>query len=284
ETRMPAAQAPDPGEVDDAAGGGAALAVAPVPPSLRACPPAPYRLIQDADALAQALDALQDGPILGLDTKTTGLDPRSDRLRLLQLAAPGWPVLVLDLWQIPAGAWEPLRRLLAQPATVKIFHHAKFDLQFLRQAGLPVQGRLVDTMLASQLLDAGLHTRRHSLADVVGHFLHEELAKEEQSSNWSGALTPQQLQYAATDAAVLLRLREVLLPALQAAGLAEAATLEWGCLPAVAEMELHGIGMDQAHLTTLGQQLDVETRQAAARLTQLLQPARASDPVPLGTP
>ena len=96
--------------------------------------------------------------------------------------------------------------MLTQPGIVKIFHNAKFDLQFLRQAGLQVEGLLVDTMLASQLLDAGLHTRRHSLADVVEHFLHETLTKEAQDSDWSGALTPDQLQYAATDAAVLLRL------------------------------------------------------------------------------
>jgi DNA polymerase-1 len=126
-------------------------------------------------------------------------------------------------------------------------------------------------MLASQLLDAGLWSRRHGLADVVRHFLHAELDKELQGSDWNGELTPEQLQYAATDAAVLLRLREVLLPALQAAGLAEAAILEWQCLPAVAEMELSGIGVDQAHLTTLGQQLDLEATQAAATLTALLQ-------------
>ncbi len=122
---------------------------------------------------------------------------------------------MIDLWQIPEGARAPLQRVLTQPGIVKIFHNAKFDLQFLHQAGLPVEGLLVDTMLASQLLDAGLHTRRHSLADVVEHFLHETLAKEAQDSDWSGALTPDQLQYAATDAAVLLRLREVLLPTLQ---------------------------------------------------------------------
>jgi DNA polymerase I len=117
--------------------------------SLPACPPADYRLIQDAERLADALDALKDCTILGLDTETTGLDPLTDRLRLLQLAAPGWPVFVLDLWQIPEEAREPLRQFLMSPSLVTIFHNAKFDLQFLRQAGLQVQGRLVDTMLAS---------------------------------------------------------------------------------------------------------------------------------------
>jgi DNA polymerase-1 len=222
--------------------------------------------------------------VLGVDTETTGLDPLTDRLRLLQLAAPGWPVLVIDLWAIPADARTPVQRLLTQRSIVKVFHNAKFDLQFLRQAGLPVQGLLVDTMLAAQLLDAGLHTRPQSLADLVERFLHEGLVKETQRSDWSGTLTPEQLQYAATDAAVLLRLREVLLPALQTAGLAEAATLEWGCVPAVAEMELCGIGIDLAHLTTLGQQLAAETAQAATALTALLHPARATDTLSLFAP
>jgi DNA polymerase-1 len=236
-----------------------------------------YRVIRDPDTLAQAIDALSHSTIIGIDTETTGLDPLTDRLRLLQLTAPGWPVLVIDLWQIPEGTREPLRRLLTQPSRVKIFHNAKFDLKFLRQAGLQVHGPFIDTMLASQLLDAGLRSRRHGLADVVRHFLHAELDKELQSSDWSGVLTPEQLQYAATDAAVLLRLRDVLLPALQAAGLAEAAVLEWRCLPAVAAMEWSGIGVDQVHLTALGQQLERETAQAATTLTGLLHPPQETE-------
>jgi hypothetical protein len=166
-------------------------------------PQAAYRLIRDPDTLAQALAAVRHCTVVGIDTETTGLDPLTDRLRLLQLAAPGWPVLVIDLWQIPQSAWEPLHAFLTLPSTVKIFHNAKFDLKFLRQAGLQVHGPLIDTMLASQLLDAGLWSRRHGLADVVRHFLHAELDKELQSSDWSGYLTPEQLQYAATDASVL---------------------------------------------------------------------------------
>src|SRR5207245_3743209 len=164
----------------------------------------------------------------------------------------------------------PLRRFLSQPALVKIFHNAKFDLTFLQHAGLQVHGPFVDTMLASQLLDAGLHTRRHGLVDVVQHFLQTTLSKDEQGSDWSGELTPAQLQYAATDAALLLPLRDVLLRDLRQAGLEEAARLEWDCLPAVAEMERQGIGVDQASLLTLCQQLDIETTQAADALTVLL--------------
>ena len=131
-------------------------------------------------------------------------------------------------------------------------------------------------MLASQLLDAGLHSRRHGLADLVAHFLHQELAKDEQGSDWCGELTPAQLRYAATDAAVLLPLRDVLHGELERTGLGDVATLEWDCLPAIVEMELSGISIDQVHLTTLCQQLDVETTQGADALTALLHTPQAA--------
>jgi DNA polymerase-1 len=182
--------------------------------------------------------------------------------------------MVVDLWQIPETARQPLQGLLAGVA-LKIFHNAKFDLQFLQQAGLPVQGPYLDTMLASQLLDAGLHSRRHGLADLVEHFLGEQLAKDEQVSDWSqDPLTPEQFAYAATDAAVLLRLRDALLPQLEQAGLMTVAHLEWAAVPAVAEMEWTGIGVDQHKLATLRRQLDTETHHAAERLRDLLQPVR----------
>src|SRR5262249_47502124 len=57
---------------------------------------------------------------------------------------------------------------------------------------------------------------------------------------------------------------------LERAGLVDVATLEWGCLPAVVEMELHGIGVDQTALLTLGQQREVETAEAATTLMGLL--------------
>jgi DNA polymerase-1 len=238
--------------------------------------PVPYCLISDPRDLPHALAPLMHAPVLAVDTETTGLDPLTHHVRLLQLAIPGWPVMVLDLWHIPEDAREPLRRLLAGPV-LKVFHNAKFDLQFLQQAGLPVQGPCFDTMLASQLLDAGLHSRHHSLADLVEHFLGEQLAKDEQSSDWSqDPLTPAQLAYAATDAAILLRLREALLPQLEQAGLMEVVQLECASLPAVAEMEWTGIGVDQQKLGALRQQLETETHQAAGRLRDLLQPMSAT--------
>ncbi len=42
-----------------------------------------YRLIRDLETLVQALDALRHCTVIGIDTETTGLDPWTDRLRLV---------------------------------------------------------------------------------------------------------------------------------------------------------------------------------------------------------
>jgi DNA polymerase-1 len=133
---------------------------------------------------------------------------------------------------------------LAGPA-IKVFHNAKFDLKFLQQAGLLVHGPLFDTMLTAQLLSAGLQSKGFGLADITQKYLRETLSKAEQISDWSGDLTPAQLDYAVRDATTVLRLREVLIPLPKAAKLVALARLEFDCLPAVVAMELNGIRLDE---------------------------------------
>ena len=64
-------------------------------------------------------------------------------------------------------------------------------------------------MIAAQLLDAGVRSHGYNLAELVKVYLGEEFSKEQQRSDWSNpSLSSKQLEYAARDAAILLRLRE----------------------------------------------------------------------------
>ena len=235
-----------------------------------------YRRITEPGNLAHALEPFMGCPILAVDTETTGLDPLVDQIRLIQLAVPDHPVTIIDLWQIPEHGREPLRQLLGGPA-IKILHNAKFDLKFLKCADLPTQGPFFDTMLASQLLDAGLRSRHHGLADLASYFLDDDLSKEFQTSDWSGDLTPEQLDYAARDAQILLRLHDILVRELDAAGLMSVAQLEFDSLPAVAEMELNGIFVDRSKLETLRQRLETDTTEAAAKVRESLRTEHTAD-------
>lgn len=227
-----------------------------------------YLLVSDAESLVAALEPLEGAKVLGIDTETTGLDPHSDQIRLLQIAAPGQPVVVVDLFAITPTDREPLIRLLQSPS-VKIFHNAKFDLQFLGKVGLKPTGPLFDTMLASQLLQAGL-PGHHSLKAIASKYLGVELDKEQQISDWSGDLATEQLRYAAYDAAILLQLREILKPKILEAGLGKAAKLEFDALPAVAEMELHGMLLDVPKWKILGHEMEQSKVKAKLELGQQL--------------
>lgn len=210
-----------------------------------------------------ALDQRRGAGIIALDCETTGLDPLRDTIRLIQLATPDHPVLIVDCQTLSAAGWDALRTFLASPMR-KLFHHAKFDVAMLRAAGVAVEGPYADTMLAAQLLrgDRSKQEGPFTLAALVRDYLGEDLSKAQQASDWTGTLTPAQLAYAAKDACILLRLWEAMVPDLEAAQLTAVAELEFAALPALVEIELAGMKVDRAALTALQQTL-ADARDAA---------------------
>jgi DNA polymerase I len=245
----------------------------PAAPKSSAPQPVPYRLITSSQELKAALPALAQSPILGLDSETTGLDPHTHRIRLIQIAVPHQPVLLIDLPQMLScdscdrTGLHPLQQLLSGPA-LKIMHNGKFDWQFLTQTGFQPKGPYFDTQLAYRVLTAGLKTSL-SLQSLAHKLLHLELDKTQQVSDWSQPLTAQQLQYAALDAAILLELYPILLKKLQQSRLLKIAQLEFHCMPAVAQMELNGMLLDLARWQVLGAKLAGDRDAALDQLEQL---------------
>ena len=233
--------------------------------ALPACETPEYTLVTKPVQLERVLPGLHAAPVLSCDTETTGLDFRTDSLRLIQIATPDHAYL-FDVRHIPIEALFPLfstpRRWL--------FHNAKFDLKFLVSAGCPWPASVFDTMLASQVLKAGLRVR-HSLEEVVEQELGRALPKHLQTADWSGELSPAQCEYAARDVGVLWSLYDRLRPALAEAGLERAAEIEFRCVKALAWLELAGIAFDaqgwlartledEAQLESLSHQLHTYAR------------------------
>ena len=199
-----------------------------------------YHLITTSEELKAAVAELSRHPAIGFDAETTALDPYSGRIRLVQLAAPGGTVYIVDLDRFTKGdgaendSLAPLRQLLAAPRPVKVAHNAKFDAKWTkRQLGVELGG-IFDTLLASQLVSAGESEDRHSLAAVAARYLDETVDKSEQLSNWGGELSEAQLEYAARDAALMLPLRERLIELLRRDDLVRVAQLEFECVLPVA--------------------------------------------------
>lgn len=176
-------------------------------PEQKAPPATPYRLVTDYAEASAALAAIaRKGQRVGLDIETTGLDPHTARARLLQIAAPGEPVLIIDLDKV-GGLSAIIEHLQGLPFMA---HNATFEMGFLVKAGLSTdtnKGPLpIDcTMLAAHV--AGCESGALSLKAAAKKFLDRDLDKEAQASDWSAPeLTPAQLAYAAEDAAILLEL------------------------------------------------------------------------------
>ena len=179
---------------------------------------APFRLITDADEARAALIELQQETIVGLDTETYWeVAANHSRVSLVQIAPHAGEVLVFDLFAVDV---ELLRPLVENPAITMTAHNARFDEAMLAGAGLRPAG-FVDTL---RLARSALHLPSYSLAGVSAHLFGLELDKSYQKSNWKRRpLTRGQLQYAASDAIITLRVYEELERILTVQGRFEAA-------------------------------------------------------------
>ncbi len=183
-------------------------------------------------------DGLDLGPVVAIDTETMGLNPRRDRLCLAQLSAGDG---VCHAVQFAAGEYAApnLKRLLADPKVVKLFHYARFDVAVLRRYLGVTAAPVYCTKIASKLVRT--YTDKHGLKDLVKELLSVDLSKEQQSSDWGAPeLTEKQLAYAANDVAYLHRLRDVLDRMLAREQRSELAEACFAFVPARAALDLAG--------------------------------------------
>jgi ribonuclease D len=172
-----------------------------------------YQYVIDPDDARAALAAFADQPVIGLDTETYwDFGARQNRLSLLQLAAPTGEVVVIDAL---TASVEGARALIENPAAMMAAHNARFDEGVLRAAGFEVAG-LVDTLRLSRRT---LRLRSFSLASVSEHLFGVTLDKSYQQSDWRRRpLSRAQLDYAALDAQIALRVYQKLSAQLQESG------------------------------------------------------------------
>jgi ribonuclease D len=175
---------------------------------------------------------------VAIDTETMGLMPHRDRLCVVQLS-PGDGTV--DVVKIAIGQKRAphLERLLADPAVVKIFHYARFDLGALFHAFGVMPQPIFCTKIASKLTRT--YTDRHGLKDLCRDLIGVELSKQQQSSDWGAAeLTDAQLAYAASDVLHLHALKAKLEPVLAREGRTEIAEACFDFLPTRAKLDLMG--------------------------------------------
>jgi ribonuclease D len=183
-------------------------------------------------------DGVTFGASVAVDSETMGLRLGRDPLCVVQLSAGDGNAHVVQLRR-PAYDAPNLKRVLTDPAVLKLFHFGRFDIaMFALHLGVTTTP-VYCTKIASKL--ARTYTDRHGLKDVTRELLGIDISKAQQSSDWGAdALSSDQLAYAASDVLNLHALKVRLDAMLHREGRMALAQACFDFLPVRAQLDLAG--------------------------------------------
>ncbi|MEM8834149.1 MAG: ribonuclease D [Pseudomonadota bacterium] len=183
-------------------------------------------------------DDFDAGASIAIDTETMGLNPKRDRLCLVQLSTGDGTAAIVQFKQGEYNA-PNLKKILSDQAITKIFHFARFDVAVLKEYLGVDCTPVYCTKIASRLCRT--YTDRHSLKELCRELLDVSLDKQQQSSNWGAEeLSQDQKAYAANDVLYLHKLKEKLDEMLTENGRADTAHRCFEFLQTRADLDLNG--------------------------------------------
>jgi ribonuclease D len=181
---------------------------------------------------------LASGPV-AVDTETMGLQTPRDRLCLVQISDGRGDEHLVRFAPGSSYAAPRLKAVLADPARLKLFHFARFDLAAIEHYLGVTAAPVFCTKIASKLTRT--YTDRHGLKDLVRELLGKELSKQQQSSDWGSAeLSDAQLEYAASDVRHLHAMHAILVERLAREHRSGHAQAAFEYLPHRARLDLAG--------------------------------------------
>ncbi len=145
--------------------------------------------------------------IIALDSETMGLNPKRDKLCLVQISN-GDEVCHLVKIDLSIGKPFNLIKILKNNKIQKIFHYARFDVAVFKHNFKINIKNIYCTKIASKLVRT--YTDKHGYKDLCNELLGKSISKTEQSSDWGGELTKEQQKYAATDVLYLHKIKDKL--------------------------------------------------------------------------
>ena len=176
---------------------------------------------------------------VAIDTETMGLITTRDRLCLVQISDGQGDEHLVRFGAGSAYDAPNLRAVLADPARIKLFHYARFDLAALHHYLGVMATPVFCTKIASKLVRT--YTDRHGLKDLVRELLGKEISKQQQSSDWGApVLSDAQQDYAASDVRYLHAAHTILAQRLEREGRTAHAQACFDFLPTRALLDIAG--------------------------------------------
>ena len=151
-----------------------------------------------------AYEKLAASTVIGCDTETSSLSARNGKIFSVQFSNGDFNVLVPTSEGVALGK---LAAILENPSIIKIFHNARFDLEFLQAGGYQTTN-VYCSMIAEKVLTKGAN-QSVSLAETLYRYFAVDLDKSLRAKfnhNWNGIWTDELVHYALSDVVYLPRL------------------------------------------------------------------------------
>lgn len=212
-----------------------------------------YHLVENEADMAKLCDFLRTNKILSLDTETTSTNAINAELVGLSFAVSeneAWYVAVPSNREEALKIVSMFKPVYEDPEILKVGQNIKYDFEVLSHYGVTIQGRMFDTMLAHYVIQPELHHGMDYMAETLLHYqtihIEELIGPKGRHQKSMRDLEPKDVYaYAAEDADVTLKLKNVLEPRLKDVG---ADNLFWNIemplVPVLADMELTGVRLD----------------------------------------
>ena len=212
-----------------------------------------YQLIENEGELRQLCDFFITKEFVSIDTETTSTDAISAELVGLSFSAEESKAFYVP---VPANYEEALKvvqifkPLYESDKIMKIGQNIKYDYEVLTRYGVTIQGKMFDTMISHYLIQPELHHNMDYLAETLLGYqtihIEELLGPKGKKQKNMRDLSPTDIyEYAAEDADITLRLRNVLEPRLKELGVEELFwNIEMPLVRVLADMELNGVCLD----------------------------------------
>ena len=212
-----------------------------------------YKLVENEEELHQLCDFFITKEFVSIDTETTSTDAISAELVGLSFSVEEKKAFYVP---IPADYEEAtkyvqiFKPLYESDKIMKIGQNIKYDYEVLTRYGVTLQGKMFDTMIAHYLIQPELHHNMDYMAETLLGYqtihIEELLGPKGKKQKNMRDLSPTDIyEYAAEDADITLRLKNVLEPRLKELGVEELFwNIEMPLVRVLADMELNGVCLD----------------------------------------
>ena len=240
--------------------------------------PHDYKLIENQEDMIKLCDFFRTNKILSLDTETTSTNAIDAELVGLSFSVKEFEAFYIS---IPANREEAqkivniFKPVYEDPNILKVGQNLKYDLEVLHNYDIHLAGKMWDTMIAHYLIQPELRHNMDYMAEVYLNYqtihIDELIGPKGKNQKSMRDLTPSEVyEYAAEDADITLRLKNILEPELKKNECEDLFyDIEMPLMPVLAEMEMNGVILDTDSLKETSRALTNRMNEIEARIYEL---------------